>query len=152
FERAESFSRDIGVDPALGRELVGVLFRGSLKVQEDLHEKSYRGTLRRVAVVGGCGKMGMWLGQFLHGPGHHVTVVDPAGTLEPFPHAARIEDAPPDTEIFVLAVPMSSAAGLYRTLLDWPGDPLVVDILSVKAPVIDVIREGVARGRRIASL
>jgi len=151
-ERAADLSRGIGLEPALGRELAGVLLRASIKVQEDLREKDHQGTLRRVVIVGGRGKMGSWLSHFLHGQGHRVTVVDSAGPLEGFPHAATIDAAPADTEIFVLSVPPGAAPGLYQRLLVWPGNPLVVDILSVKSPVIGVIRDGAARGRRIASI
>jgi chorismate mutase/prephenate dehydrogenase len=150
--RAERFSREVGLEPALGRELVRVLLQGSLKVQEDLREKSHRGELRRVVVVGGTGKMGTWLCHFLHGQGHRVTVADPAGPLEGFPHVRDAAKAPAETEVFVLAVPMSAAPDVYRHLIEHAGDPLIIDMLSLKSPVIETIRKGVARGKRIASL
>lgn len=150
--RAEALAAEIGFDPSLGRELVMALLHGSIKVQEDLRESRHRVGLKRVAVLGGRGKMGSWLCHFLRGQGHEVLVVDPAGALEGFPHAAALAGVPAGFDVYVLAVPMSAAPALYRELLTRDGGALFVDILSLKAPVVEIIREGVARGRRVASL
>lgn len=150
--RAESLAARIGLDPTLGRELATALLHGAVQVQEDLRESRHRAGQRRIAVLGGGGRMGRWLCQFLRGQGHDLLVVDPAAAAEGYPRTPTLAGAPDDLDVYVLAVPMSVAPELYRELLSRESRALFVDVLSLKSPVAGIIRDGVARGRRVASL
>ena len=93
--------------------------------------------------------MGRWLTRFLSAQGYVTGSMDPAATREVSEWAAR---ALPSAELVVCSTPPGTTAQLYR---EWAGKPptgVVVDIASIKTPLIDPIRALQKAGARVASI
>ena len=110
---------------------------------------------RRVTIVGGAGAMGLWLCAFLRRSHHRVTVVDPRSNVD-LPAGCRrerdLERAVRSADVVIVATPMAVAPEIYRRLVRLRPTAVVLDILSVKAPIRPWIRRLLAVGVRVASL
>jgi chorismate mutase/prephenate dehydrogenase len=68
--RARADARELGVPPALAETLLHSLIRGSLTTQEQARVAAQgAGTGRSALVIGGRGKMGRWMADFLASQG-----------------------------------------------------------------------------------
>lgn len=135
-----------GVPPDLAEDLVARLVVASTARQDGeriLHQAAGRG--KTAVVVGGAGRMGSWFVSFLRDAGYSVTVQDPR-------RPGSMTATPPDADLILLAVPPSIAAQLYATWKQRPPSGLVVEVCSIKAPLIAALREFAAAGGRVASL
>src|SRR5262245_51493931 len=80
--RARSDAAALGIAPTLAEELLRSLIRGSLTTQERSRVAAQgTGGGRSALVIGGRGKMGRWMADFLASQGFRVTVADPAGAV-----------------------------------------------------------------------
>ena len=107
------------------------------------------GAGKSAVVVGGAGRMGRWLCRFLAAQGFDTGALDPAGDAEENEWAAR---ALPTADLVVCSTPPAATAALYAA---WAADPpkgVVVDIASIKAPLLGTIRELQRAGGRVASI
>ncbi len=149
-ERARSAAREHGLDPGVAEDLIARLVRASLTAQdEDSLRVAGQGAGKRAVVVGGAGRMGRWLGRFLSAQGFTVGVLDPAAAPE---ENAWARMAFPDAAFVVCAAPPATIASLYT---DWSRRPpagVVVDIASIKTPIIEPIRALQRAGGRVASI
>ncbi len=150
--RAAHLGHRLGVERDLVESLFGTLIEGAVREQEEIHETSYEGALRRVLVVGGRGKMGAWLSRFFHGQGHAVATCDPAGRLEGFASFGSLAEGLAWAEIAIVATPLESARETLGEVLALRPRALVADIFSLKTPVIPLVRKAVASGLRVASI
>src|SRR5215472_15825406 len=74
-----AMAEERGVSPALAEQLLRLLIRSSLATQEQASVVAHgAGSGRRALVIGGAGKMGSWLVNFLASQGFAVEVADPA--------------------------------------------------------------------------
>ncbi len=102
---------------------------------------------KRVAVVGGAGKMGKWTGDFLSASGHSITVIDPASG-----NGRTLRDCA-DADIVVVSVPIHTAASVLRELDGiCRSDALIFDLTSLKSTVVGILRDMAGRGRRVCSV
>ncbi|MDR3205772.1 MAG: prephenate dehydrogenase/arogenate dehydrogenase family protein [Candidatus Methanoplasma sp.] len=99
---------------------------------------------RKICIIGGRGKMGIWLGDLFSAAGHSVTVVDKAPGCRGISAAA-------ECDIVVIATPISSVSGILKELDGICGDQTIFDISSLKSPFIDVLADMGAR-RRVCSV
>ena len=77
-ERARAAAASLKLPPRLAEELMLVLIRSSLTVQErDELRTTAGGTGKRALVLGGAGKMGRWFVHFLASQGFAVEIADP---------------------------------------------------------------------------
>ena len=144
---------ELGVRPQVAEELLKLEIRESLRVQEKdrVVRARPKGPAGSALVVGGAGNMGRWFVEFLDSKGYACTVVDPRGPLAGHPHVAALPDGRVQADLIFLATPPSVTP---RLLADLAGrtDALVVDIASLKAPLLDALRAAVAQGARVASI
>ncbi len=76
--RARTAAEELGISPQLAEEVLLLLIRSALTVQErDRLITTGGGTGKRALVVGGSGKMGRWFVSFLASQGFEVEVADP---------------------------------------------------------------------------
>lgn len=148
----EERCREFGLDPTLGREITRALIGGAVKIQEDLRERRYSGSRQKISIVGGRGKMGRWLSRYLHSRGHRVTIYDKAGGVKGFRNARSLETAVRGADIVVLSVPLHAAAGVYRKVRRLRPAGTVVDLFSLKTPVLDEIRLAMEEGISVTSM
>jgi chorismate mutase/prephenate dehydrogenase len=149
-ERARAAAQERGLDPGLAEELLIRLIRASVSAQdEDSLRVTAAGTGRTAVVVGGAGRMGRWLGRFLSAQAYMTGALDPSATEEENAWARR---ALPTADLVLLSTPPSTTAGLYTDWLRKPPAGVVVDIASIKTPLIDPIRALQKAGGRVASI
>ncbi len=110
---------------------------------------------QRIVIVGGAGAMGRWMANHLAGRGHRITLVDPKaprGRRARFPVARTLREAVDRAQVILVATPMQSAASVYGELLRARPTGLILDVLSVKRPLLAAIRLARRRGLHVASL
>ena len=139
-----------GVDPDLAEEIVARLIRASLRAQEeDRLRVAALGAGRRAVVVGGAGRMGRWLGRFLSAQGYAAAPLDPQA--DPADDAAA-RDELATADLVVCAAPPAAIAALYRDWAQAPPAGIVVDIASIKTPLLEPIARLRGAGARVASI
>ncbi len=104
---------------------------------------------RTAVIVGGAGRMGRWLGRFLSAQGYTTGALDPAAAADENDWARRVL---PSADLVVCATPPTATIELYA---DWSAKPpagVVVDIASIKTPLIEPIRALQRAGACVASI
>ncbi len=141
-----------GIAKDVGEELVRILIRESIRVQE----RERVGATRRfedgrALVVGGSGHMGAWFTRYLDNMGYRVATFDPAGPLDRFPSVDDLEAAAPDYDVIILSTPPAIIGSILKRL-EGSTRGLVVEISSLKSPFTDAFRDAMAGGMRVASI
>ena len=149
-ERARAVGKERGLDPGVAEDLLAGLIRASVTAQdEDSVRLAGVGAGKSAVVAGGAGRMGRWLRRFLSAQGYTTGALDPAAAPGENEWARR---ALPSVELVVCSTPPAATAGLYA---DWSAKPpagVVVDIASIKTPLIEPIRALQRAGGRVASI
>ena len=137
-----------GVSAATAVRLARAVIDESVEVQGKLPR---RAEPRRICIVGGNGGMGRWLSAFFAARGHTITVVvrDPEHADYP---AVSLADACKTADVIVVSTPVTAAAGILEEIFALRTSALVFDILSVKSPVIPVLRRMAQAGIRVCSV
>lgn len=131
-----AMAEERGVSPALAEQLLRLLIRSSLTTQEQASVVARgAGSGRRALVIGGAGKMGGWLVNFLASQGFAVEVADPApdGT-----GAARVADwhsTDLKHDFIVLATPLGITDAILRDLALRRPPGVIFDVGSLKSPL-----------------
>jgi chorismate mutase/prephenate dehydrogenase len=129
---AEAF----GVSPALAESLLQSLIRGSLTTQERSRVAAQgRGSGRSALVIGGRGKMGRWMADFLASQGFRIVIADPAGEVPGYEWRADWHDDPLDEELVVVAAPLKVSGQVLEELAARRPRGVVFDIGSLKSPL-----------------
>lgn len=154
--RARRLAEELGAGAALGEELLQVLLRHSLAVQEQLRLAGRGdGEGRRALVIGGAGRMGAWFARFLRRQGWHVAIADPAPSPPDLADAERVADLatwPLDESLIVVAATLRTSADILHDLARRRPAGVVFDIGSLKSPLragLDACR---AAGVQVASV
>ena len=101
---------------------------------------------KRVAVVGGAGKMGKWTSDFLSASGHSIVVIDPASG-----NGRTMKDCA-DADIVVVSVPIHATASVIRELDGiCRDDALIFDLTSLKSTVTSTLKDMASR-RNVCSV
>jgi chorismate mutase / prephenate dehydrogenase len=149
-ERARSAARERGLDPAVVADLFAGLIRAAVTAQdEDNLRAAGAGAGQRAVVVGGAGRMGRWVTRFLSAQGYQTHVLDLAAGDRTNDEA---RDALPGAELVVCSTPPAATAGLYTGWATAPPAGVVVDIASIKTPLLSAIRALQKGGGRVASI
>ncbi len=151
--RARTACEGIGVPPHVAEELMLLLIRSSLTVQEqESVAASRQGEGKRVLVIGGAGRMGRWMARFLDSQGYRVEIVDPAGSVEGHVHHDRLDHVTLDHDIIIVAAPLRVSNDILVDLAARKPNGLVFDIGSLKSPVRPGLMACVANGLEITSI
>lgn len=106
---------------------------------------------KRALVVGGAGKMGGWFVNFLQSKGYAVSIADIA--VEPGPNRYRNWlDAGVEHELIIVAAPLTATNEILVTLADLKPKGLVIDISSIKTPIVEGISKLRDNGCQVASI
>jgi chorismate mutase/prephenate dehydrogenase len=139
--KARGDATELGVAPALAESLLRALIRGSLTAQERVRVVAQgRGTGRTALVIGGRGKMGRWMADFVASQGFHVTIADPAGEVPGHEWVRDWSQTRVDHDLIVVATPMQIANEVLEDLAARKPRGVVFDIGSLKSP----LRNGLA--------
>lgn len=151
----------LNIYPDLAESVFKSLIRYSVIRQDEMirHDLSGPGPqARRVLVIGGRGLMGRWMAQYFHSTGHEVSVYDKYDNDDKsdkdltFPEVKDLTAAVRDAGMIVLTTPLSGTADVIRQLIPLQPRGLVMEICSLKSPVIEAMQEAVAAGLKMASL
>ncbi len=135
-------------------ELTRWLMEESVRVEEASGESNLpKAASTDVLVVGGAGRMGRWLAEFLRSSGHRVGVFDPRAEPDAPGISVRTDlaRAAQDAAVVVVATPMRAAPPVYKELWSSETEAVVFDVLSIKAPLLPWIHRGVREGFHVGS-
>ncbi|MFQ5634515.1 MAG: prephenate dehydrogenase/arogenate dehydrogenase family protein [Gammaproteobacteria bacterium] len=152
-DTARVSARELGIPPVLAEALMELLIRSSLTKQERARVRAEgEGRGRRALVIGGAGRMGLWFVDFLASQGFDVTVADPAGAIEGFPHVEDWRQTGNDFDVTVVAAPIGVSAGILEAMAEMPRSGLIFDVGSLKSPLEGPLRRLAAAGARVTSM
>jgi chorismate mutase/prephenate dehydrogenase len=101
---------------------------------------------KKVAIIGGAGKMGAWMADLMKGSGHEVKIIDPAAD-----NGLTMKDCA-GCDIVVVSVPIHLT---YSVLSQLDGicseDALIFDLTSLKTPLVGRLK-AMAKNRRVCSV
>jgi chorismate mutase/prephenate dehydrogenase len=149
-DRARSAAEERGLDPRVAEDLFAGLIRASVSAQEeDSVRLAAAGAGQSAVVVGGAGRMGRWMRRFLAAQGYATRTLDPAA---PADEDAAAGEALPGAALIVCSTPPTATAKLYREWSHHPPPGVVVDVASIKTPLVEPIRALQQAGGRVASI
>lgn len=150
FDRARSDAKELGLDPVVAEDLIARLIRASVSAQDEERMRvAAVGAGKSAVVLGGAGRMGRWFCRFLAAQGFETLALDPAGDAEENAWAAH---ALPTAALVVCSTPPAATAALYAAWAKDPPPGVVVDIASIKTPLLQAIRGLQRAGGRVASI
>ncbi|MBT8070423.1 MAG: prephenate dehydrogenase/arogenate dehydrogenase family protein [Gammaproteobacteria bacterium] len=152
-DRGVARAESLGLEGAVAREILQTLIHHSLSNQET-HKlvQSYHGHGQRALVVGGLGRMGVWMSRYLDMVGYNVDVADRVNVETPFRRVDDWEAVVNDYDLIVVAVPLRPSNEILMRLAELKPQGLVFDIGSLKSPMregLDAMRDS---GCRICSV
>ena len=101
---------------------------------------------KRIAIIGGAGKMGNWMVNTLRGYGNGVFVIDPA-----VENGYTMKDCAM-ADVVIISVPIHATSGILRELDSICGeDALIFDLSSLKTPVAETLKD-LAKRRKVCSI
>jgi len=147
--RAESH----GLAGSVARDILQTLIHHSLSNQET-HKlvQSDHGQGQRALVIGGLGRMGVWMSRYLDMVGYRVDIADMAAGDTPFRRVDDWQKVTGDYDLIVVAVPLRPSNGILLKLAEIRPQCLVFDIGSLKSQMregLDALRES---GCRVCSV
>ncbi len=151
--KARRDAEALGVSPALAESILQSLIRGSLTTQEQARVAAQgRGSGRSALVIGGRGKMGRWMADFLASQGFRIVVADPAGGVPGYEWLADWRTGALDEDLVVVATPLKIAGEVLTELAVRRPRGVVFDIGSLKTPLRAGLEALRAAGVRVTSV
>ena len=162
-EHARKMAKIYGVYTPLAEQISLLLMRYAVIAQDENHAKASAVAAklkRKTTIVGGLGRMGLWLADFFADQGHTVTLLDlQTKTIDSEKRAQAtsfrvsndFEAAVSDADIVVLATPISITSSIIASLTNLKPRGLILDICSLKSPLIAEINRARAAGLKIGS-
>ncbi len=152
-DRGMARAKSRGLDGSVARDILQTLIHHSLSNQET-HKlvQSDHGQGQRALVIGGLGRMGVWMSRYLDMVGYSVDVADEAAGDTPFDLVDDWQLAVNDYDLIVVAVPLRPSNDILLQLASLKPECLVFDIGSLKSPMregLDAMRQS---GCRICSV
>jgi chorismate mutase/prephenate dehydrogenase len=151
YSRFEEASRLLGLDEDLGRDLATFLISKAVEEQAVHRDTVYQGNALRALVVGGKGGMGRWIARFLRGQGHRVTIYDPDPADSDFFEVADLSAAAPESDLIVVAVPMSVCPEVLKNLAQLGLTGVVAEMCSLKGHLLPLLEQLREDGLRLVS-
>jgi len=116
--------------------------------------------MARVTVIGGAGRMGAWFANFLAANGYKVIICDKSefaarklAKRHGFKYVRSETQAAELANIIILATPTYTTASILRRILPHiSNDALLVEISSIKEPLVPTIRSLTKHGADILSI
>lgn len=149
---AAASAAQIGVPDALARTILHTLIEAARAEQEWLHYSGYSGPAERIAIVGGAGRMGRWLADFLGNQGHNVRVYDTGAQADGEDVCRTLAEALNGASVAFVATPLDVVAESIREISRGGFDGVVCDIASLKGPVRNAVSEARRAGACVASI
>jgi len=152
-ERGMARAESLGLEASVARDIMRALIRHSLSNQET-HQlaRSDHGQGQRALVIGGLGRMGVWMSRYLDMVGYVVDVADQADGDTPFGKVDDWQGAVHDYDLIVVATPLRPSNDILLQLADLQPRCLVFDIGSLKSPMRAGLDAMLKNGCRVCSV
>lgn len=147
-ERYVERAKEFGMSPESARQIASLLIRESIDQQGRVPRPQLS---KRILIIGGNGRMGNWLCRFFASRGHRIRVYD-HGENAQFPVDRDLERGVRDAEVVVLATPISATPQLLEKVLSMEPSGVLLDIASIKTPLIPALRSGASKGAKVCSM
>lgn len=142
--RYRDFAEANDMSPAIAEAVCRLLMQESVERQAAMCRPADEP--KRIAIIGGGGKMGGWLSRFFLSRGHRVDVIDPAAK-----NNLTVEDSR-WADVIILSLPISRIGCMLENVDSIAReDALIFDISSLKSPFIDILKRMAGR-RRVCSV
>lgn len=156
-DRARLFAESHDLSEALIENIFQSLIEASVSLQDELMSQHYKSSennkSQNIAIVGGCGKMGIWLADFFCSYGHSITICDISKPKNcKYSYEANIEKATKRKDFVFLTTSITEAPAVLDTLIDLNTEAVLVDICSLKEGLIPYFMKAVDRGQKTASI
>jgi chorismate mutase/prephenate dehydrogenase len=146
-------SVELGLDPDVVASIMGLLIRSSLTQQEQIRISAESGGAgKRALVIGGAGKMGAWLADFLRSQEFELQIADPVSADGRYEQIQDWHDSPLDHDLIVVAAPIKVTAKILVELAERRPPGLILDVGSLKTPLKESLYRLVAAGCRVTSI
>jgi chorismate mutase/prephenate dehydrogenase len=134
--KARRDAEALGISPALAESILQSLIRGSLTTQEQARVAAQgRGTGRSALVIGGRGKMGRWMADFLASQGFRVTIADPTGEVPGYEWIPDWQATDLGHDLIIVATPLKIANEVLLGIARRRPAGVVFDVGSLKTPL-----------------
>ncbi len=152
-EGARERARSLGLDSALAASLIQQLIEASLTAQEQARVVAEgSGSGRRVCIIGGSGKMGLWFARFFSSQRYLVTIADPVTPPAEYQHIEDWRDMDADFDVIVVATQLRLASDILAELAVRKPAGLVFDVGSLKTPLRASLQALLEAGVRVTSI
>ncbi len=146
-------AKAMGLEPEVAEQVMRALIRSSLTHQEQTRVAAESsGAGKTALIIGGAGKMGGWMAEFLASQGYGVQIADPSPSTLPFNRIEDWRDSDLEQEIIVVAAPIKATAKILDALAERRPAGLVFDVGSLKTPLKEGLRALQQAGCRVASI
>jgi chorismate mutase/prephenate dehydrogenase len=142
-----------GITGRVARDILETLIHHSLSNQET-HQlaRSGHGQGQAALVIGGLGRMGVWMSRYLDMVGYQVDVADPVEKETPFRQVKDWEACIGDYEVVVVAVTLRPTNAILHRLAELKPRGLVFDIGSLKGPMQSGLEALLEAGCKVCSV
>ncbi len=152
-DRGVARAESRGLPGSVARDILETLIHHSLSNQET-HKlvQSDHGQGQRALVIGGLGRMGVWMSRYLDMVGYKVDVADLTTGETPYKIVTDWQAGVNDYDLIVVAVPLRPSNDILLQLAELRPQCLVFDIGSLKSPMregLDAMRQN---GCRVCSV
>lgn len=143
-ERYRCFAVEHDMDPDIAESVCRMLIRESVERQVALPRKDKH--KRKIAIIGGAGKMGRWFSELLSSAGNEIFVID-----TDIDNGLTIENSA-SADVVIVAVPISITDNIL-TQLDTicKEDAVIFDLASLKSPFMKTLKD-LAKKRNVCSV
>jgi chorismate mutase/prephenate dehydrogenase len=146
----------LGIGEPIIRGLLELLSRSALERQASIGAWQHTHRGQRALIVGGAGAMGGWFSSFLGMVGYRVDACDPAWRRLPLSEGlySSLADilALDDYDVIVVSVPLALTTKALGEVLARKPRGIVIEISSIKAPVLNLLSRAHYDGLRVAAL
>tara|TARA_A100000164_G_C21832433_1_gene736015 strand:+ start:149 stop:1231 length:1083 start_codon:yes stop_codon:yes gene_type:complete len=148
----EKQSISLGLDPVLAKEIMKLLILSSLEQQERSKVAADSdGEGKRALIIGGAGKMGSWMADFLSSQNFLIEVSDDKEGETIYSEIDWEKDKA-DHDVIVVATPIETTKKVLIGLAKKKPKGLVFDIGSLKTPLKSGINELINTGCKVTSI
>ncbi len=155
-KRARNVAQNLHLSEDFVSTLMKMIIEESVSVQRSLKiekkmttPKNQKNTIKCL-IVGGAGKMGGWLTNFLQSHGHSVDIADPQIT----PSKSKFKDIPDSLdkyEAIFVSTPLDTVPTVLKEILSKNSSGIVADIASLKTPIANILRSSWEKGHQVTS-
>ncbi|MFZ8953005.1 MAG: prephenate dehydrogenase/arogenate dehydrogenase family protein [Gammaproteobacteria bacterium] len=150
-ERARESAKNTKINPDMIEKVMYLLIESSLSKQEKIKLNSLdAGRGKSALVIGGLGKMGQWMDDFLSSQGYKVLISDNNQTEgDKF---VDLDQSNLNFDLICICTPLSSTKTIIEKISNVITDALIIDIASLKSPVKEALTSLAKKGYKVASV